>query len=243
MNLSEIRNRRGQRLDFSLHPGARDGRIVLLGHGVTGDKDRPLLVAVAEGLAARGWSCLRFSFAGNGGSEGDFREATVTRESEDLCDLVAALPAETRVAYCGHSMGGAVGVLAAARQPRIEVCVNLAGMVRTAAFCEREFGAVEPDHGDMWDEPGCPLSRAYVDDMAAIGDLFDEVRELGRPLLFLHGMADDVVLPADSEDAHRVAGEPKRLVRLPGEGHMFSDAAYGRLVDEIDAWLESHLGT
>ena len=68
-------NRHGERLDVSFHPGSHEDRLVLIGHGVTGDKDRPLVAAVAEGLAAKGWPCLRISFAGNGGSEGDFRAA------------------------------------------------------------------------------------------------------------------------------------------------------------------------
>ena len=74
-------NRHGERLDVSFHHGDKNDRLVILGHGVTGDKDRPLLVAVAEGLAAAGWSCLRMSFAGNGHSEGDFRAATISKES------------------------------------------------------------------------------------------------------------------------------------------------------------------
>lgn len=239
---TEFRNRRGERLDVSFHPGSKQGRLVLLGHGVTGNKDRPLLVAVAGGLAAKGWPCLRISFSGNGGSEGDFREATVTKESEDLRDVLDQLPAGTRVAWCGHSMGAAVGLMAADVDPRLEVLVHLAGMIRTGEFREREFGEVTPDEGFMWDEPECPLSRTYVDDMESIGDLFDEVAGLGRPLLLIHGTDDDVVLPEDSDDAWEAAREPKRLVRIDGEGHSFSDASYPRIVAEIDAWLEAHLG-
>ena len=109
----EFRNRRGERLDVSFHPGERSDRLVLLGHGVTGNKDRPLLVALAAGLSARGWPCLRISFSGNGDSEGDFRESTVTKEREDLRDILARLPDGLHIAYCGHSMGAAVGLLTA----------------------------------------------------------------------------------------------------------------------------------
>ena len=70
------------------------------------------------------------------------------------------------VCYVGHSMGGAVGVLRTAADERIQALVSLAGMVHTKAFAEREFGDVTPDAGFMWDEPDCPLSQAYVDDMA-----------------------------------------------------------------------------
>lgn len=236
-----LTNRHGERLDVSWHPAGREGRLIILGHGVTGDKDRPVVVAVAEGLAARGWPCLRVSFAGNGDSEGDFRAATITKGSEDLQDVIAQLPADLRLAYCGHSMGGAVGVLTASQNPRIEAVINLAGMIRTAAFCEREFGEVTAGEGMMWDEPDCPLSRQYVDDLNTIGDLFDEVRTLSQPLLLVHGSADDVVLPEDSEDAFAAATAPKKLIRIEGAEHSFDEATYPQVIEACAAWLEKHL--
>ncbi|WP_193210848.1 alpha/beta hydrolase [Luteolibacter marinus] len=241
MDLPEFRNRLGEKLDTAFHPGTREDALVVLGHGVTGNKDRPLLVALAEGLASRGWPCLRVSFAGNGDSEGDFRDATITKESNDLRDLLDALPAGVKVAYAGHSMGAAVGVTVAAGDPRIHVLVSLAGMVRTEAFCEREFGDATPDKGFMWDEPACPLSRNYVDDMESIGDLFDEVGQVLVPWLFLHGTADDVVLIEDSLDAYDTAEEPKRLVKIDGAGHSFDEKSYPQVVTEVGDWLEVHL--
>lgn len=235
-------NRDGETLDVSFHPAERTDCLVLIGHGVTGDKDRPLVVAVAEGLAAKGWPCLRMSFSGNGQSEGDFRDATISKESDDLIDLIEQLPEGLRLAYGGHSMGGAVGVLTASRDPRLEVVINLAGMIRTAAFCEREFGEVTPDQGTMWDEPDCPLSQAYVDDLHGLGDLVEQVRQLNQPLLLIHGTADDVVLPEDSKDAHQAANGPKRLLLVEGAEHSFDETTYGQVVDAAAEWLAEHLG-
>ncbi|BCX46645.1 fermentation-respiration switch protein FrsA [Haloferula helveola] len=237
----EFSNRQGERLDAAFHPGKPDRGLVILGHGVTGNKDRPLLVGVAEGLSALGWPCLRISFSGNGDSEGSFGEATVTKESEDLRDVLDQLPDDLKIAYCGHSMGAAVGLMTAAVDHRIRVVVNLAGMIRTEEFLEREFGDVEPDEGCMWDEPGCPLSRGYVDDMESIGDLLDEVGGLARPLLLIHGTADDVVLPEDSEEAFEAASEPKSLIRIEGAGHSFEESGYEPLVSAIHEWLGEHL--
>lgn len=238
---SDFKNRHGERLDVSLHPSDHSDCLVILGHGVTGDKDRPLVLAVAEGLAAKGWSCLRVSFAGNGDSEGDFRDATISKESEDLQDLIGQLPENLRLAYCGHSMGGAVGVLTASKTQRIEVVVNLAGMIRTAAFCEREFGEVTPDDGLMWDEPDCQLSQAYVDDLNGIGDLFEAVRKVSQPILFIHGTADDVVLPEDSHDAFGAANEPKQLVLIDGAEHVFDEETYPEVVEAVAEWIAKHL--
>ena len=56
----------------------------MIGHGVTGHKDRPFLIALAEGLAAAGLAALRLSFSGNAGSEGRFVDATITKEVPDV---------------------------------------------------------------------------------------------------------------------------------------------------------------
>ena len=49
----DIRNPHGEWLDYSFHEGKSNSKnIVVLGHGVTGNKDRPFVVALAEGLAA-----------------------------------------------------------------------------------------------------------------------------------------------------------------------------------------------
>lgn len=241
MNLPEFFNREQERLDTSFHPGTKEDVLVLLGHGVTGNKDRPLLVAVAEGLSKRGWPCLRFSYSGNGNSEGSFEDSNITKEVADLSALIEALPGNLRIAYCGHSMGGAVGVIATASNPRIRVLMTLAGMVYTANFAEREFDDVVPGEGVMWDEPDCPLSQAYIDDLHAIGDTLDVAREIEVPWLLVHGEEDDVIPVLDSEDAFEATPGTSHLVKIPGADHVFDEASYSRIVEEIDSWLEVHL--
>lgn len=233
-------NTLGEMIDAAFHPAEKSDTLVVLGHGVTGNKDRPLLIAVAEGLAARGWPCLRISFSGNGESQGHFEDATITKEVADLQSVLDAIPATTRVAYCGHSMGGAVGVLTAVRDERVRVLITLAGMVFTKEFCEREFSEVTPGEGCMWEEPDCPLSQAFVDDLTAHNSTLDAAAAMQVPWLLLHGSADDVVFPQDSEAACAAAPEPKKLVMVEGAGHSFDEATYPAVIDEIDAWLSKH---
>ena len=166
--IPEIRNSQGERLDHTFHPGSEGCRdLIVIGHGVTGNKDRPALVALSEALSSAGIPSLRISFSGNGESEGRFEDSTISKEVADLGCVLDALD-DWRVGYAGHSMGGAVGVLRAASDDRIQTLVSLAGMVDTAEFFERKFGALTPDEGHMWDIPECPLSGAYADDMRAI---------------------------------------------------------------------------
>jgi hypothetical protein len=235
-----IRNSQGELLDYTFHPGQPNARqVVVLGHGVTGNKDRPFIVALAEGLARAGIPALRFSFAGNGASGGRFGDATISKEVADLGAVLGALSGYT-ICYAGHSMGGAVGVLRASRDARIRLLISLAGMVHTQAFAQREFGQVVPGQGCMWDEPGCPLSQAYVDDMARIHSVVEFAPLIKVPWLWVHGTADDVVPIQDSRDIFARANEPKQLLEVPGAGHVFAGGATATMVQMVVAWVQNH---
>jgi pimeloyl-ACP methyl ester carboxylesterase len=239
---SQILNPQGERLDFAFHGGTKPGALVVLGHGVTGNKDRPLLLAVAEGLSARGWPCLRISFSGNGDSDGNFGESTITKEIADLGAVLDNVPQESRIAYIGHSMGAAVGVIAASQRMDIQALVSLAGMTYTADFVDREFGDVVPGKGCMWDDEDCPLSEAYVQDLKSIGDTLGAAARIIQPWLLIHGTADDVVPIKDSRDAFEAAGCRKELLEIPDAGHVFDEDSYAQIVEAVDGFLERCFG-
>ena len=237
----EIKNGHGERLDYAFHEGERGAKnIVVLGHGVTGNKDRPFIVALAEGLAAVGIPALRFSFSGNGASAGRFIDSTISKEVDDLCVVLDRLNDYT-ICYVGHSMGGAVGVLRASEDSRIQLLVSLAGMVHTKAFAQREFGDVTPDEGFMWDEPDCPLSQAYMDDLTQINTVVDRAPQITVPWLLVHGDEDDVVPIEDSHDILEGVDGQAQLITLEGANHVFSDEYTPVMVEKVVAWLKTQL--
>ncbi len=67
-----------------------------------------------------------------------------------------------------------------------------------------------------------------------------QVEQLGKPLLLVHGMADNILSHEASEDIYRRAVEPKRIVLLADAGHSLIQAK-----DEVDAllaeWLRANL--
>lgn len=237
MTHSEIRNSAGERIDHTFHPGAHPDVLVIIGHGVTGNKDRPLLIRLAKGLSALGWPCLRISFSGNGESEGRFENSCITKEIGDLQAVLDAVPDDVKIAYAGHSMGGAVGVLTAARDLRIQALISLSGMTHTAAFAAREFSEAVPGQGFMWDDPKCPLSQHYLDDMNTIGNTLTAAAAVTQPWLLVHGTADDIVPPQDGLDAFDAAICEKKWVEIPEGTHPFGPKDYPVLVAAIDEWL------
>jgi len=244
-----ITNPAGEKLDYSFATGSAGTRrtdwIVVLGHGVTGNKDRPIIADTAAALNAAGFDTLRFSFAGNGASGGDFRTCTISKEVDDLGAVLDAVAKEyTHIAYVGHSMGGAVGVLRAAHDPRMKALISLAGMVDTKAFAQTEFGEEKPDEGLMWEEPDCPLSSAFMQDLCEkVVSVSPQVLAVNVPWLLLHGTADDVVLPKDTEEVLSLKGESVKVVMIEGADHSFSEPPHKQQATKATAeWLTAIAG-
>ncbi len=235
--LGDIKNKQGEKIDYTFHSASKEsGTIVVLGHGVTGNKDRPFVVALAEELAKAGVNALRFSFSGNGASGGRFVDSNISKEVEDLGAVLDNI-SNARVGYIGHSMGGAVGVLRTAKDPRIKFLVSLAGMVHTKAFAEREFGTVKAGEGFMWDDSNCPLSQAYMDDMRKIDSVIGLAPKIKVPWLLVHGTDDDVVPITDSREIFAKANQPKELVEIPNCNHVFAAAAMSVMIERVKAWI------
>ncbi len=95
-------------------------------------------------------------------------------------------------------------------------------------------GAVVIKAGEL-----APLARAVV---SMSPQLFGtrEVENLGKPLLLVHGMEDNVLSHEASEDIYRRALEPKRMVLLAGTGHSLvqsKETVHDLLVEWIPARL------
>ena len=237
--VNEIRNHVGEKIDFEYLEGNEqlDGWIVLLGHGVTGNRNRPVISETAKALNAAGFSTLAFSFSGNGESEGNFRDSCISKGVQDLAAVINAL-GDKQIAYIGHSMGGAAGVLTAASDDRIVRLVSLAGMVNTKKFALTEFGEETPNAGCMWEEESCPLSQAFMDDLCqTVGSVIEQVEEVKVPWLLLHGSEDDVVLPQDSVDIKERLGDGVDFVVIEGADHSFNDEQREAQLTAVVSWL------
>lgn len=240
--LTRITNRLGEPVDHTFHPGTRTEALVVMGHGVTDDKDHPLLMAIAEELAERGWPCLRVSFTGHGGSGGRFEDFSLTKAVEDLQDLLDTVPDSVSVIYLGHGTGATVGVLAAARDLRIRGLVSLAGVTYTKEFLKREFHDIKLGEGVMWGERSFPLTVKFAEDLRLIHDTLSAAETVTQPWLVVHGGADEEVPLKDGLDAFDAAVGEKEWLEIPGADHHFEGRACDQIVDAVDEWLETCFG-
>ncbi len=236
---SELHNASGERLAFSFVPGPGDSRdIVVMGHGVTSDKDRPWSCALSTALASAGVASLRVAFSGNGASQGSFAASTITKAVGDLGSVLDALEG-WNVSYVGHSMGGATGVIRAARDTRIRALVSLAAVTHSAEFVERMFGDLQP--GDpMLGKEHCPFSLALREDLIGIGSTTGCAQSITVPWLLVHGTADDIVPIEHSRDLQVAARGRTELTELEGVDHAFTGDGLEQLVHAVVPWLLRH---
>lgn len=247
--------------DFDLDLGARGtlwGRVtapddgaahpaVVVCHGFKGFLEWGFFPPLAELLANRGFTVVRFNFRGSGMAPGDelvtdleaFRDATFTGDLEDLLavlrslrdDVAPGLVAEGPVGLLGHSRGGGAALLAAAHDEtmdRVGALVTWAAVSTFHRFPEearddwRRKGTVTIVNGRTGQE--LPLGLTVLEDLERHRGGLDLVAAAGRreaPWLLVHGEEDETVPIAEAELLTRAAADPVTLERLPGSGHTF----------------------
>ena len=89
----------------------------------------------------------------------------------------------------------------------------------------------------MWEEPECPLSKVFMEDMKAIKTTAPKASDIKVPWLLVHGTADDVVPIGDSQEVFALANEPKKMVEIPNANHVFSDDALEPMSEAVISWI------
>jgi len=154
-------------------------------------------------LAGIGVNILAVDYRGYGKSEGKPDEAGVYRDADAAYDYLIEqrhFRAEDIFIY-GHSLGGAVAVNLAARQPCGGLIVQ-SSFTNARAMARRVFGL--------------PLIDYVVKSRF---DSLQKIRHVHAPILIVHGTRDEVVPFEMGQQLFRVAPEPKRFYPVEGAGH------------------------
>jgi len=172
----------------------------LLFHGNAGNIGDRLLHARL--LTNVGLDVFSFDYRGYGRSTGSPSEEGTYHDARAALGALARQEGvdPRRVLYLGESLGGAVA-LALAREapPRALILLSTFTSVR-------DMGRV---HYPFIPAPAVP--DAYPS--------LERIRELGCPLLVLHGDRDEIVPVDQGKALFAAAPEPKRLHVFPGAGH------------------------
>jgi len=205
--------------------------------------DQAPLSFVAQWFAEQGFAVLVTDGSGTPGRGPDWeREVHGDLLGSVLDDQVAALHETarrhpeldlTRVGIRGWSFGGTLAVAAVLRRPDVfHAAVAGAGVTD---------GHLYDTH---WRERFLGHPDRYPERYAA-GSLVLEAPKLTRPLLLVHGLADDNVFPANTlrlSSALVAAGRPHEVLLLPGTNHRPADeSVFEHLLLHQVAFLRRHL--
>lgn len=268
----ELTGADGGPLYVDVRTGAREGEVrpaVVVCHGFKGFKDWGFFPSLAERLALAGFTAVTFNFSGSGvGPSSEVVDEPGRwfgqRISGDLADLDTVLghlasSGATWIGLVGHSRGGGVSVVGAARDRRVKALVTWAAVAG--------FLWYTPEERARWRQEGrtevvnartgqvLPIGLPLLDDLEAnaAGSL-DVIAAAGRmtvPWLIAHGGSDESVPVGEAERLARASASPRteRLL-LEGAGHTFgarhpwagSTPALDRLLERTARFLGEALG-
>jgi pimeloyl-ACP methyl ester carboxylesterase len=178
-----------------------------------------------EALLAQeqGYGILLFDLRNHGLSEGDVTSMGLL-EARDVLGAIGFVQSragtDSALGLVGQSMGSAAVLLAAAQSPAVDCVVAMSAYTSVEDNISQ---GVESLTG-LPAMPFAPLviffGQAYSGvDIQAVRpvDVLNQISP--RPLLFVHGEKDSLILVENAHSLYRAAREPKELYVLPNAGH------------------------
>jgi uncharacterized protein len=182
----------------------------------------------ARAARARGMAALAFDARGHGRSDGGFGPSAV-EDTLELCDLLHEHT--PRIALRGSSLGGLVAMLAAA--------ASAGGVEAVVALCpapeDLQLRRIRREVPDFNADAGLERWLESISLAGATASLAPRTA-----LLLLHARGDEQVPYTVSQELFAAAGEPKRLLVVPG-GHHRSLQHDAEIQAESLRWVERSL--
>jgi uncharacterized protein len=249
---------------------------IVVVHGFKGFKDWGMFPPLAERLARAGFATVTFNLSGSGVDDSGefvwpdrFGHNTFSAELHDLGLLTDALgrgelgvAPPTTIGLVGHSRGGGIAVLHAARDRRVQALVTWSSISSVERWSPHEVL--------QWRKKGVsqivntrtgqqlPLFTDVLDDVERLAsgslDILGAAARLRIPWLIVHGTEDESVSHLEADALRAASSLPTtRLLAIEGAGHTFGaghpwdaqkhdTAALRRVFDMTLAWFAAHLG-
>lgn len=221
------------------------GTLLVL-HGYMDSKENVLHWALS--LAQQGYRCVLVDFRGQGRSTGDLIGFGAF-EAQDLVQVLDDLQRKNliagKVGVLGISYGASMGLLLAARDPRV------GAMVALEPFSDAAGAVVEFAHGVAPQQAAKISEASFKAGVAGAakrgnfswkdGDVLAAMERVKIPVLFYHGARDRWLSPDNSRRLAEKAAPGSRLVILEQDDHLLLSMRLGPIDREVWAWFDQHL--
>ena len=140
-----------------------------------------------------------------------------------------------KIVVLGESQGGLVAALTAAS---IGKKISKLVLVYPAFCIPYHWRAKYPNLSDIQDTTRLwrvPMGRRYFEEIHSM-DAFESAKKYKKPVLIVHGDADNVVPLADSERVVKMY-KNARLHVIPGAGHGFNDEQFAKMIGWLNEFL------
>lgn len=243
----------GSRLNgiIYLAQGKGPHRTILLLHGLPGNERN---LDLAHALRRVGWNVMFFHYRGSWGSEGEFLPTHCVEDVHSILQILHNPTVQSKyridgdkVVVIGHSMGGAMAVIAGAQSSFVKGVVtiapaNMVAVLQTAPP-EQRSGFNESIHQDLALNP--PKEPTFTADISSNKKLFNLPNHADslatKPCLVIHGLRDEAVpIHCHAEpliQALKEAKAPDCIYAVFDADHGFSDKRI-TLTRTIVDWLE-----
>lgn len=198
---------------------------------------------LAQRFCAVGFATLIFNFRGTGKSQGNLDMLGWSRDLQVAIDFLYGLKGIDKRHLCllGFSGGAAVSVYAAAHDPRISLLVACACPADFSSLAGKEMALPSTQHfreiGVIRDKDFPKSLEEWLGGFETISPIrwIDKISP--RPLLLVHGDADEVVPLEHAYRLYQKAKEPKEIIITPGAKHKLrlEEAAMAAAID----WLKA----
>lgn len=210
---------------------AKESRITIIvahGYGENRQYDYIPILPLAKNLVSEGYNVLLFDFRNSGESEGKMTSVG-KYETRDILGAVDFLKKEKaqqagRIVVYGFSMGAATAILAAAEDKRIGAVIADSPFADLKSYLESNL--------EVWTKlPAFPFNLAFMLitplltglDPSSVSPLRVIKSLTPRPVLFIHGEADQSIPSDNSRLLLEVSNNPHaQLWLVPGAGHVES---------------------
>ncbi|MEO8638062.1 MAG: alpha/beta fold hydrolase [Candidatus Taylorbacteria bacterium] len=225
----KILNSLGQNIVAVIHrPKKSMGRLAILCPGYLDTKDYDHLVELAATLSKDGYTVVRFDPTGTWESEGEISDHTISQYLKDIRSVLEYMLQEDEygsILLGGHSRGGMVSILYAARDSRISIVM---GIMPSSSL------SIEKKSLDDWKKTGVRISKRDVPGStemrefrvpfshAVDGRQFDalkDVKKITVPVILIAGELDTIILPDSVQHIFDEAKDPRKFILLNGIGH------------------------